>query len=268
MQTVTHQGKNQKFFNRLQALKSRTTRRAARHGRRPSLHDVQVLAESLESRQLLSGVPAAATGYGNLPLAFEVNQGQTASQIDFLARGDGYMLSLTPVAAVLTLKNETGGDVLSLQFVGANPQAQVVGRDELITKTNYLIGNDPSQWRTEISNYGKVEYQDVYKGIDLVYYGNQGQLEYDFVVAPGTDPGVIKLSIQGADEIELDAHGNLVLHTSGGDVVQDAPVIYQELDGVRQAVTGQFVLTGNHQVGFEIGTYDHSRTLVIDPILS
>ena len=168
----------------------------------------------------------------------------------------------------MNLRSDAGGNVLNLQFVGANPRAQVVGRDELITKTNYLIGSDPSQWRTEISNYGKVEYQDIYGGIDLVYYGNQGQLEYDFIVAPGVDPGIIQLSFQGAEQIELDAHGNLVLHTSGGDVVQDAPVIYQELDGVRQAVTGKFVLIRDHQVGFDIGTYDRSRTLVIDPILS
>ena len=197
-----------------------------------------------------------------------MNEGQVASQVDFLARGGGYMLTLAPSGAVLNLRNDAGGDVLNLQFAGSNPLAQVVGRDKLITKTNYLIGSDPSQWRTEISNYGKVEYQDIYAGIDLVYYGNQGQLEYDFIVAPGVDPGIIQLSFQGAEQILLDPQGNLVLRTSGGDVVQDAPVIYQALNGVRQSVTGQFVLMGDHQVGFEIGTYDQSRTLVIDPILS
>ena len=222
-------------------------------------HEVRLRLELLEDRRLLSGTPA---GYGDLPLAFEVNEGQVASQVDFLARGGGYMLTLAPSGAVLNLRNDAGGDVLNLQFAGSNPLAQVVGRDKLITKTNYLIGSDPSQWRTEISNYGKVEYQDIYAGIDLVYYGNQGQLEYDFIVAPGVDPGIIQLSFQGAEQILLDPQGNLVLHTSGGDVVQDAPVIYQELDGVRQSVTGQFVLMGDHQVGFEIGKYDQSRTLV------
>lgn len=99
-------------------------------------------------------------------------------------------------------------------------------------------------------------------------HGNQGELEYDFIVAPGVDPGIIQLSFLGAEQIKLDAQGNLILHTSSGEVVQDAPVLYQELAGVRQSVPGQFVLLGGHQVGFEIGTYDHSRTLVIDPILS
>ena len=249
------------YFNRLQKLASLTSRR----GRRLMHHEVRLRLELLEDRRLLSGTPA---GYGDLPLAFEVNEGQVASQVDFLARGGGYMLALAPSGAVLNLRNDAGGDVLNLQFAGSNPLAQVVGRDKLITKTNYLIGSDPSQWRTEISNYGKVEYQDIYAGIDLVYYGNQGQLEYDFIVAPGVDPGIIQLSFQGAEQILLDPQGNLVLRTSGGDVVQDAPVIYQALNGVRQSVTGQFVLMGDHQVGFEIGTYDQSRTLVIDPILS
>ena len=252
------------YFNRLQKLASLTSRL----GRRPMHHEVRLRLELLEDRRLLSGAPVGATGYGNLPLAFEANKGQVASQVDFLAHGGGYMLTLAPSGAVMNLRNDAGGNVLNLQFVGANSLAQVVGRDELITKTNYLIGSDPSQWQTEIPNYGKVEYQDIYAGIDLVYYGNQGQLEYDFIVAPGVDPGIIQLSFQGAEQIELDAQGNLVLHTLGGDVVQDAPVIYQELDGIRHSVTGQFVLMGDHQVGFEIGKYDHSNTLVIDPILS
>ena len=167
----------------------------------------RLLLELLEDRRLLSGTPTEAFGYGNLPLAFEANQGQVDSSVDFLARGQGYMLSLSPSGAVLNLRNDAGGDVLDLQFVGANPMAEVAGRDELITKTNYLIGSDPSHWRTEISNYSKVEYQDIYAGIDLVYYGNQGQLEFDFVVAPDVDPGIIKLSFQGVDRIELDARG-------------------------------------------------------------
>ena len=163
------------LFNPLPKLKSWVERRA----RWPITQGVRLRLELLEDRRLLSGTPAGATGYGDLPLAFEVNQGQVASQVDFLARGNGYLLSLAPSGAVLNLRNDAGGDVLNLQFVGSNPLAQVVGRNELITKTNYLIGSDPSQWRTEISNYGKIEYQDIYAGIDLVYYGNQGQLEYD-----------------------------------------------------------------------------------------
>lgn len=248
-------------------LKTLFARLTGRPRCRPIRNSVRLQLESLEDRTVPSGSSALAA-YGDLPLAFESNQGQTAEQVDFLARGSGYTLALTPSSAILALQNGTGSDVLQLQFVGANPSAQVTGQNELITRTNYLTGNDPSQWTTGIANYGKVEYQDVYAGIDLVYYGNQGQLEYDFVVDPGIDPSVIAISIQGARDVTLDTSGNLVLHTSGGDVVQQAPVIYQELGGVRQAVAGEFVLQGDTEVGFRIGTYDTSRTLIIDPVLS
>src|SRR5205085_3481250 len=123
-------------------------------------------------------------------------------------------------------------------------------------------------WHANIANYGKVEYQNVYPGVNLIYYGNQQQLEYDFVVRPGADPGAIGLSFQGADQMSLDAAGNLVLHTSGGDVVEHAPVVYQDLGGARQAIAGQYVLGDNGQVGFAVGAYDASRPLIIDPVLS
>ena len=108
--------------------------------------------------------------------------------------------------------------------------------------SNYLIGSDPSQWHTDIANYGQVEYQNVYAGIDLVYYGNQRQLEYDFIVAPGADTTSIRLAFQGADGLSLDSQGNLLVHTAAGDLVEHAPVLYQEISGVRQAVTGRYVL--------------------------
>ncbi len=207
-----------------------------------------------------------------------MNQGQTAAQVDFLSQGSGYTLFLTPAETVLSLQKPApaAGDgaaapdsvVLSLRFVGANPQPQVVGLDRLAGTSNYFIGSDPSQWHTNIANYGQVEYQNLYPGVDLVFYGNQRQLEYDYVVAPGTDPGVIKLAIDGAESMTIDGQGNLVLHTSAGDVLEDAPVVYQESGGVRQPVSGQFVLEGDGQVGFALGAYDHTRPLVIDPVLS
>jgi hypothetical protein len=219
--------------------------------------------ERLEDRALLSaGSPLAA--YGQLPLAFEANQGQLAPAVDFLARGSGYTLGLSTQDAHLDLG---GGTALDLQLVGANPSAAAVGLDQLITRSNYLVGSDPSQWHTNIPNFGRVEYRNVYPGIDLAYYGNQGQLEYDFVVAPGADPGVIQMTIQGAQSLALDGQGNLVLHEAAGDVIEQAPVVYQDIGGVRQTVAGQFVLQGN-TVGFQLGAYDPSRPLVIDPTLS
>ena len=210
---------------------------------------------------------APSAAYGHLPLAFEANHGQADTGTDFLARGDGYALALGPTGATLGLRHAGGGDVLRLHVVGANPDAPAAGADELVTKTNYLIGDDPSQWRTNVPNYGKVTYDDVYPGIDLVYYGNQGQLEYDFVVAPGASPQVIQLSVEGAEGLRLNRRGDLVIHTAGGDVVQQAPVLYQEVGGVRRPVSGRFVLDGT-EVRFRVGRYDHSRPLVIDPVLS
>ena len=155
-----------------------------------------------------------------------------------------------------------------MQLVGASAAPQVVGQDQLPGVSNYLIGNDPSQWHTDIPNYAQVEEQSVYPGVDLVYYGNQQQLEYNFTVAPGADPGVIRMAFTGAESATLDDQGNLVLQTAGGPVVEQAPVLYQESGGVRQSVAGQFVLEGNGQVGFAVGSYDPSQPLVIDPILS
>src|SRR5262249_38671666 len=156
-------------------------------------------------RTLLSssgpGSDTVRAAYAQLPLAFEANQGQAAAPIDFLARGPGYTLALTPSDAVLALQQPA--DVVHLHLVGANPAAPAAGLNPLLTKTNYSLSSDPSQWRSNIPNFGRVAYQDVYPGIDLVYYGHQGQLEYDFVVAAGTDPGVITLSVQGAQGVRL-----------------------------------------------------------------
>jgi protocatechuate 3,4-dioxygenase beta subunit len=235
------------------------------------------MLEQLETRL----VPAALTGnnqlvqaYGQLPLSFEANQGQAGAQVDFLSRGNGYALFLSPGQAILSLDRSTGSDgiaardVVTMQLIGANPAAQAAGLDQQPGITNYFIGNDPRQWRTDIPNYGRVEYRDVYPGINEIYYDNQRQLEYDFQVAPGADPGTIRISFTGAQGISIDSQGDLDLHTVGGDVVERAPFIYQETSGARRSVAGRYVLEGNNQVGFRMDSFDRSRTLVIDPVLS
>jgi hypothetical protein len=155
-----------------------------------------------------------------------------------------------------------------MQLVGASAGPQFVGLERLPGTSNYLIGNDPSRWHTDIPNYARVEARGVYPGVDLIYYGNQSPLEYDFHVAPGADPGAIRLSFPGAESATIDDRGNLVLETVGGVVVQQAPVLYQESAGVRQPVSGHYVLEREGRVGFAMGSYDQSRPLVIDPILS
>ena len=157
--------------------------------------------------------------------------------------------------------------VVRMRLVGANPAPQVVGQDALPGKAHYLTG-PASTWRTQIPTYARVRYHEVYAGIDLVYYGNQRQLEYDFVLAPGADPSTITLAFQGVDSLEVDAQGNLVLHTPGGIIHQLKPRIYQEVEGVRQEIPGGYVLTKTDQVGVHVAAYDATRPLVIDPVLA
>jgi hypothetical protein len=221
-----------------------------------------------------SAASKAVAAYGNLPLSFEANRGQTDEQVRFLSRGQGYGLFMTSTEAVLALsKNEAGQNsaakesVLRMQLLGANLAAQVTGRNALLTQSNYFIGNDPKAWRSNVPHYGKVHYQGVYPGIDLVFYGTEaGQLEYDFVVAPGADPNNIALGIEGADKLVLDASGDLVLHVAGGEVRLRKPYVYQEVDGAKQAIAGHYTLK-DERVGFQLAAYDAGRPLVIDPVL-
>ena len=224
--------------------------------------------------------------YGKLPLHFEANRGQTHEDVRFLARGAGYSLFLTPTGAVLTLikpeslarKRAARGSsrprgpatrtVLRMTFADANPDPRVTGLEELPGKANYFIGNDPAKWRTDVPTYAKVHYQEVYPGIDLVYYGKQRQLEYDLVVRPGADPSAIALRLTGADKVEVDVQGDLVLHTAAGPIRQQKPFIYQEVGGARKEIPGGYVLKGEQRVGFKIAAHDARRPLVIDPILS
>ena len=225
--------------------------------------------------------------YGKLPLYFEANRGQTDAQVKFLSRGGRHVLFLTPTEAVLVLttppqaadeKSPTRGGkpgrleegtrtVLRMTFAGGNPMPRLAGLDELPGKVNYFIGNDAAKWRTNVPTYARVHYQDLYPGIDLIYYGNPRQLEYDLVVRPGADPGRIVLGFQGADKLEVDADGDLVFHTAGAAIRQRKPVIYQEVDGLRRDIAGGYVLRETRTVGFKVDTYDPSRPLIIDPVL-
>jgi hypothetical protein len=231
------------------------------------------------------GKDTVQEAYGKLPLHFEANQGQTAGQVKFLSRGPGYTLFLTPTEAVLALKQAKGEEslratrhalreleydqtVLRMKIEGANPSPPATGLELLPGIVNYFIGDDPAQWRTNVPTYAKVRYDGLYPGVDLIYYGTQRQLEYDFVVRPGADPSSIMLSFQGADRLEVDAQGDLVLHTAAGAIHMRKPFIYQEVGGVRREILGGYVLMGEHHVGFEVAAYDASRPLIIDPVLT
>jgi hypothetical protein len=215
------------------------------------------------------------TSYGHLPLMFEPNLGQTDARVRFIARGSGYGLFLTDQDAVLSLqRSRQGGNeknisasVVRMKLAGANANAQVAGADVLPGKSNYLIGNDPAKWQRNVPQYARVRYRQIYPGVDLVYYGQQGQLEYDFRIAPGADPKNIQISFEGSRKLKLDA-GDLLVETGDGAVRLEAPRVYQKAGSAHRPVDGRFVLLARDRVGFEIGDYDRSRTLVIDPVLT
>lgn len=225
--------------------------------------------------------------YSRLPLHFEANAGQTDRRVKFLSRGNGYGLFLTPTEAVLVLRKPRTkaqsksplktrvltppvptASVLRLTLLGARSAPQVRGLDELPGKSNYFIGNDPSKWRTNVPNYAKVKFHNVYSGVDLVYYGNQQQLEEDFVIAPGADPGEITLATVGAKKTSTDARGDLVLACAGGDVRLDKPIIFQEVRGRRHEIAGGYRFEGKNRVGFAVAHYDPRLPLVIDPVVA
>lgn len=216
-----------------------------------------------------------ADSYRQLPLYFEQNEGQSDHEVAFFAHAPGYALFLTQQEAVFSLTRmvQGGGNdgrisaVLRARLEGASSHATITGQGKLPGHSNYFLGSDPSQWHTDISQFASVRYDEIYPGIDLIYYGNHQQLEYDFVVRPGADPNVIQLSFQGADELRLDDSGNLILHTRAGELIQHRPVAYQIVNGQHQTVDGRFAVNGSH-VSFVMGDYDRHQPLVIDPTLS
>jgi pimeloyl-ACP methyl ester carboxylesterase len=159
-------------------------------------------------------------------------------------------------------------DVVRMQLADSNPQAEPVGIGTLPGTANYFIGDDPAKWHTKVPTYAKVQYKGVYPGVDLVYYGNQHQLEYDFVLAPGADANSIRLRFDGAKRVSRDSEGNLVITTTGGEIAFQKPDVYQMIAGGRKEIPGRFKLFSDNTAGFELGRYDHSEPLVIDPTLS
>lgn len=294
----------------------------------------QTAARPVHPSSTASQQAASSSVVRKLPLSFEPNRGQADSRVKYLSRGNRYTVFLTGDAAVLAFKGPearsrkleatsrkseardaitaspqsianrksqiANDSVLEMRLPGANPNAPVSGINQLPGNSNYLIGSDPARWRTNIPNYGRVQYRDVYPGIDLAYYGNEGKLEYDFVVAPGADPGRIRLALGSPfavrDSLRLASDGDLVMRLPGGEVRFHKPVVYQPdpvapvsspAAAMRMAtqqppsdgdsslftrhlslVEGRYKLTHRNQIEFVVGRYDKSRPLVIDPTLS
>jgi uncharacterized protein (TIGR03437 family) len=199
--------------------------------------------------------------FGNLPLRFEPALDKS-SPAKFLARGKGYTLFLTDTGAIL----QSPSAAIRLKIVGANPSATITPQQPLPGATNYLIGNDPSKWRTSVTGFARVEYRGIYPGIDLVYYGKEGHLEYDFVLAPKADPRKIQIAFDGAVSLAIDKNGDLIVSASGQALRFRKPVLYQIIDGEKRPIVGHYEMHGR-QVGFKVSAYDASLPLVIDPVL-
>lgn len=227
------------------------------------------------------------------PLHFERNAGQFDSQVKFASRGIAHTLFLTSDEAVLVVTGQDGRaagsrwpsgrrsfqrenlkqHVARLKLANANASPEIEGLDELPGRSNYLRGRDKNNWQTNVPHYSRVRYRDVYRGVDWVYYGNEGRLEYDFVVSPGTDPGQIALDVSMDEEakdqaVRIDANGDLIISTDPQSIRFLHPVAFQMVEGQKQLVSANYVMRAPGRVGFELGPYDRSQPLVIDPVLT
>jgi len=285
----------------LQPLAARTLPNA------PGLPGDEVVSMPLPG---LKNAPRLDPSHGKRMLSFEPNAGRTDPAVKFLSRGPGYTLFVTPTETVISLHpprkhradTSEGADsrldsaveddlpgfsasfgpdfltssepaVLRMKFLGASAGPQVRGEQPLAGKVNYFLGNDRAQWRTNLPTFGRVRLEEVYPGIDLVYYGNEGQLEYDFIVAPGAAANAVTLAIEGAEKAELDERGDLVLWIGEQQLLWRKPNVFQQVDGKRQEIAGRYALSGSDasdstfMISFELAAYDPTQALVIDPVL-
>lgn len=233
------------------------------------IHRHALLTFILAPLVLQSATPLITENLHKLPLAFEKNLGQAPAQTEFLARGPGYGVALSHGDARISLRSGKAANpaAIDLHLAGARQGRNATGRQALAGKVNYFIGNDPSRWRTHIATFGRIEYSGVYPGVDLAYYGRQGVLEYDFIVAPGAEPSAIRIALKGAHGVRIDSRGSLVLETGGAPISFRKPVAYQEIAGTRRTVESRYKLAGSNQVAFGLGAYDRRYPLIIDPSL-
>ncbi len=268
--------------------------RITRNSSHRNLSTTSAAARSTSPAAPATDKSAWLQAYGKLPLSFMENQGQLAQEVRYAAHGARYDLFLTSQEAVVALRHSQHLDFsprhraaslkalralrksgsattttasLRLRFAGANPAPEIAGLENLPGKVNYFIGNDPKKWHTGIPTFAQVKYSQVYPGVDLLFYGHQRNLEYDFIVAPGADPRAIRMNLSGARKLHVDAQGDVLVSVDGGDVVLQKPLVYQNINGRRQEIAANYSLRGN-DVSFAIAPYDHREPLIVDPVLN
>jgi Beta-propeller repeat len=259
----------------------------------------QSMPSSIEGAGMQLPIPAQPNvdpRVGKIPLSFEPNAGQTGASVKFTSHAPGYQLYLTDYGATIAFVHDakstlrptkrlpgapnrwpilhpsTGGrntegktSIVRMELTGGSREAAIRGELPLPGKVNYITGNDRSKWHTGLESYARVRYSRVYPGVDLVYYGDPNRLEYDFEVGPEADAGQIRMHFSGADKLRLNRDGDLLLDDS---ISFHRPSVYQQSNGVRHPVEGKFHLISEDTVGFVLGAYDHTKPLVIDPVLS
>ncbi len=244
---------------------------------------VSVAQQTIATQSVRLGSPAhgqISSSFGKLPLTFEANQGQTSTSARFVARGNGYSAFLTAGGMVLSLRPEkvpgapeapkrasAQKTILQFNLLGAAQNPTAVGEDEQPGRVNYFLGKDPKRWHTNVPTYARVRYKNVYPGIDLIYYGNHRQLEYDFQVSRGADPNLIRFEIKGANQLRLDGNGDLTLTVSGGELHFKSPIVYQQINGQRRPIDGGYAAQDATHISFHLADYDHKEPIVIDPVL-
>ena len=225
--------------------------------------------------------------YAHLPFRFEPNAGQMGANVKFAARGAQYTLLFGPTEILIVLpamgsshaadenlstavsghSEKRLSHIVRMRLVDSNPNSEIRGLDQLPGKINYFLGNAPKQWRTHIPVYAKVKYAGVYPGIDLVFYSNRGDLEFDFIVAPGVRPDIIKMAFEGVEKMQLDGPHDLLLFAADRKLKLHKPFIYQETENGRRQISGSYLLDDHHHVRLKIASYDARKPLVIDPRL-
>ncbi|KJU86218.1 PKD domain containing protein [Candidatus Magnetobacterium bavaricum] len=264
-----------------------------------------ILEASTGKTSDISGLNARVVdNYGKLPVRFEQNDGQTHQGYNYVARGQGYTMFLKPDGIVMALipsvektahhninhkdtklAKKHKVDVVNIKFAGTGASRRVkepgaswsvkenvklpelTALDELEGKSNYLIGNSEEKWLSNVTAYKRIKYTGLYPGIDLVLYGNQKEIEYDFIVQPMADLRKIALKINGAMSIKINNNGDIALKTHGGEILMRKPKIYQEIDGMQKPVNGTYVIKNKHLISFKVDDYNKKLPLIIDPVM-